>query len=140
MVVDPPPHPSPLLTDFLNAVSRWHPDVFYKALVTCTASSKESTVVTQLCIIAAVSKFLPDLWMRDLDMITTVLMMDVGGQGKGKSTSIIGPFWGKARLGQSALILEVISWIHNQRQTSEVPVSGPAPFTSIYPDQVMLEA
>ena len=77
--------------------------------------------------------------MRDLDMITTVLMMDVGGQGKGKSTSIIGPFWGKARLGQSALILEVISWIHNQRQTSEGLVSGPALFISIYPDQVMPE-
>jgi hypothetical protein len=138
-VIDPPPHPSPLLTDFLDVVSRWHPDVFYKPLVSCTASSKELTVVTQLCVIAAISRFIPDMWMRDLDMTTTILMMDIGGHGKGKSTSIINPTWGKARLGQSALILEVISWIRCQRQKAEGPVCGSRSFNIVDFDHVVIE-
>jgi hypothetical protein len=138
-VADPPPHPSPLLTDFLDVVSRWHPDVFYKPLVSCTASSKELTVVTQLCVIAAISRFIPDMWTRDLDMTMTILMMDIGGQGKGKSTNVTNPIWGNARLGQSAVILEVISWIRSQRQKAEGPVCVSHSFNIADSDNVVIE-
>jgi len=88
------------------------------------ASSKELTVVNQLCIITAVSKFIPDFWIRDLELITIILMSNVGGQGKGKSTSALYPVMGNARLGQSVLMLEVITWIQGLRQTTEGSVRG----------------
>jgi hypothetical protein len=75
--------------------------------------------VYQLCIIAAISKFFPDFWARDVEMMATILMLDVGGQGKGKSARTVGPVWGKARLGQSALLVELIGWIQNLRRSIE---------------------
>ena len=119
LVASPPPHPCLPLTKLLDTISRWYPDIFYKVLISCAVSPKESAVGYHLSIIAAISKFFPDFWLRDVGMITTVLMLDVGGQGKGKSTSTVELVWGKARLGQSTLLLELIGWIQTLRHSIE---------------------
>ncbi|KAJ6614617.1 hypothetical protein B0H10DRAFT_2165084 [Mycena sp. CBHHK59/15] len=106
LVDDPPQYPCLPLTDFLDKVSQTYPQVFYKPLFSCAASTKDFTVLNHLCAITAVSKFVPDFWTRDAEMMSVALMSDVG--------------WGTARLGQSVLLLEVIGRIQAVRRSKDV--------------------
>ena len=120
LVEEPPPHPCFPLTDLLNTIARLYPQIFYKHLFSCAASSKEFTVVNHLCAMVIVSKFLPDFWTRDAEMMAVALMSDVGGK---KSEDPGSSSWTKARLGQCVLLVELIERLQAARHQKESLVS-----------------
>ncbi|KAH7907950.1 hypothetical protein BJ138DRAFT_1128802 [Hygrophoropsis aurantiaca] len=109
LVLDPPAHPCTSLSALLNNLSQMYPQVFYKPLFACAASTKELAVVNHLGIITAIANFLPDFWTRDPEMTLVALMKDVGKPVEGES----GLVWGKARLGQTTLLLELIAKVRS---------------------------
>jgi hypothetical protein len=123
LVEEPPAHPCFPLTNLLDTIARLYPQVFYKLLFSCAASSKEFTVVNHLCAMVTVSEFLPDFWIRDAEMMAIALMSDVGG--KKATTSETGTMpWTKARLGQCVLLVELIGRLQAARHQKEAsPVS-----------------
>lgn len=52
-------------------------------------------------------------------MMSVALMRDVGA-GKGKSVETSSPTWGKARLGQSVLLMELIGYIQSVRHAKDL--------------------
>ncbi|KAJ6582913.1 hypothetical protein DFH09DRAFT_278368 [Mycena vulgaris] len=117
LVDDPPPHPCLPLTDFLDKVSQLYPQLFYKPLFSCAASNKDFTILNHLCAITAVSRFLPDFWTRDAEMMSVALMSSAGGSKANAPDAI--PVWGTARLGQSVLLVEMIGKIQAVRRTKD---------------------
>ncbi|KAG5646355.1 hypothetical protein DXG03_003678 [Asterophora parasitica] len=111
-----PPYPCFPLTNLLDTIARLYPQIFYKPLFLCAASSKEFTIVNHLCVIAIVSKFLPDFWTRDAEMMSVALMSD---GGKKEPVSATGRSWTKARLGQNVVTLELIGCIQDARHEKE---------------------
>ncbi|KAG1862719.1 hypothetical protein DFJ58DRAFT_869677, partial [Suillus subalutaceus] len=107
IVADPPPLDYPELTGVLDKASRTYPQVFFKPLFTCAASSKALTIGHQLGVIAAISVFLPDFWTRDTEMILVALMneptaiLQSGSKRK----------WAQARLGQMIILVELIACV-----------------------------
>ncbi|KAJ7591203.1 hypothetical protein C8J56DRAFT_858679 [Mycena floridula] len=114
LVDDPPPYPSSALTAFLSSTSEMYPQVFYKPLFSCAASSKEFTVVNILCTITVISKFLPDFWIRNAEMMSVAIMSYAPPR-----QDLKGPVWGTARLGQSVIILELVAHIQSVRKAKE---------------------
>ncbi|GLB42281.1 putative ion transmembrane transport [Lyophyllum shimeji] len=117
LVDQPPPYPCVPLTNLLDTIARLHPQVFYKPLFLCAATSKEFTVVNHLCVIVIVSKFLPDYWIRDAEMMSVALMSD-GGRRVDASDSANGT-WMKARLGQAVVMLELIGCLQAARHLKQ---------------------
>ncbi|KAG6850090.1 hypothetical protein H0H93_001223 [Arthromyces matolae] len=115
LVEAPPPYPCAPLTNLLDIIAHLYPQVFYKPLFLCAASSKEFTVVNHLCIICIVSKFLPDFWIRDAEMVSIALMSD-GGK---KVPEADRKTWAKPRLGQAVVMLELIAFIQSARHEKE---------------------
>ncbi|KAG8953844.1 hypothetical protein FRC04_001474 [Tulasnella sp. 424] len=117
-LIDDPPAPSTALTTLLSTLAEAFPTLFYRPLFVCAASTKDTTVVTHLRVLSAVSNHLPSFWTANDEMIAVALMSDPGNsflKGKGKENP--GPSWGKPRLGQCIVILELIA--HLQKLTSE---------------------
>ncbi|KAH7923448.1 hypothetical protein BV22DRAFT_1015390 [Leucogyrophana mollusca] len=109
LVADSPPYPCAPLSDLLNEVSQMYPQLFYKPLFACAASTKDLSVVNHLEVLMSISTFLPDFWTRDPEMMLVALMKDVGKSTGGED----GLAWGKARLGQTALLLELIARVRS---------------------------
>ena len=103
-MAEPPTHPCLPLTDLLDNISHMYPQLFFKPLFACAASAKELTVQNYLSILTINARFLPDFWTRDPEMISVALMSE--GSNKPQGTV---PTWGKARLGQCALLVELIA-------------------------------
>jgi hypothetical protein len=122
LIDEPPAFPCPSLTNVLDTIARLHPQVFYKVIFSCATSSKEFTIVNHLCAMVIVSKFLPDFWIRDAEMMAVALMSDVGEKKVSEDSA---PFsWTKGRLGQCILLVELIGRIQAARHEREAfPVS-----------------
>ncbi|KAG1747373.1 hypothetical protein EDB19DRAFT_2023164 [Suillus lakei] len=105
IVADPPPLHYVELPSFLDKASRTYPQVFFKPLFACAASSKVLTIGHQLGVIVAISAFLPDFWTRDPEMILVALMNEptVVLQSGSKRK------WAQARLGQMIILVELIA-------------------------------
>jgi hypothetical protein len=101
---DPPPTVPPSLRTLLRTLSVRYPQIFYKPLFACAASDKEEVIKEHLVTLHVVSALVGPIlfYFRDAEMITVALMADVG---KGNHD----PNWAAARLGQAALLLELIS-------------------------------
>lgn len=69
--------------------------------------------------ITVVSKFLPDFWTRNAEMVSVAVMSDSAGRGTAKSDPFAVPVMGPARLGQSVLLIELIGQIQNARRGKE---------------------
>ena len=118
LISDPPELPCPPLSDFLTIVSAAYPKAFYKPLFTCAASSKDTTVVNQVCILNTLTKLVQDFWTRDPEMISVALMSDATTSVKGKSPA--GRVtWGTPRFGQSMLLIELIDYVKSVRQSGD---------------------
>jgi hypothetical protein len=75
-----------------------------------------------LCAMVVVSKFLPDFWSRDAEMMAVALMSDIGGKKMLEDSAPLS--WTKARLGQCILLIELIGRIQAARHEREAsPVS-----------------
>ncbi|KIJ62176.1 hypothetical protein HYDPIDRAFT_95143 [Hydnomerulius pinastri MD-312] len=144
IVLDPPVHPCLPLTSILEKLSRLYPQIFFKPLFTCAASSKTLVVINHLEMLAGISIFLPDFWIRDPEMVLVALMNDIGGSNQAPSHKP----WGKARLGQTTILVELIGYLKSLPPFDPaVPhassnVSSAARFFSTFETQlgVMLEA
>ncbi|KAG6334710.1 hypothetical protein ID866_4370 [Astraeus odoratus] len=103
IIFDPPPDADASLTGILEKVSRLHPQVFFKPLFSCAASSKVLSAVRHLQQLVALSIFLPDFWLHDPDIVVVALMNEVGSvQQEAHETCR------KATVGQNALLIELI--------------------------------
>lgn len=81
------------------------------------------TVQNYLAILTVVSRFLPDFWTRDAEMVSVALMSE--SSNKSSNAGIV---WGKARLGQSALLVELIGRLQAVRKAENLTT-----VSAIYP-------
>ncbi|KAI6019882.1 hypothetical protein F5J12DRAFT_911393 [Pisolithus orientalis] len=116
LVIDPPSDSISLFPGILERVSRLYPQLFFKPFFSCAASSKELSVVHHLQQVVGVSALLPDIWLHDPDMIVVALMNEVGDKQETHKT------WGRARLGRTALLVELIMVIR-----ALIPVDAAVP-------------
>ncbi|KAF9062414.1 hypothetical protein BDP27DRAFT_1368816, partial [Rhodocollybia butyracea] len=125
LVDDPPPYPCFPLSSLLDTFSQTYPQIFYKPLFLCAASSKEHAVVNHLCTLTALARFMPDLWIKDAEMMSIAIMSDGGPKSKKPASEAtkhlsrsVKP-WGIARLGQSVLLVELIAQVQGIRRARE---------------------
>ncbi|GBE83781.1 hypothetical protein SCP_0508370 [Sparassis crispa] len=118
LMANSPECPCSPLSSFFDTVSRLYPKLFFKPVFTCAASAKDLTIANQICVLTAVSKYLPDFWFRDADMMAVALMSDATAM-KVKQ-QVEGPAWGKPRIGQSVLLLELIEHLRTVRQSKDL--------------------
>ena len=97
----------------------------------CAASVKDTVIIRQLGILAALSRFMPDLWVRDPEMMSVVLMSDPEGGGfKMKEKEGYRPTAAsRARLGQTIVLLELIGRIREARLAQKETVMASALFS-----------
>ncbi|EPQ52074.1 hypothetical protein GLOTRDRAFT_80224 [Gloeophyllum trabeum ATCC 11539] len=109
------------LTQVLNDISRAYPQLFFKPVILCAASSKDTTVIKQLRICTALTGFVADFFTRDSEMMSVALLSDPGGK------SAVAAPKPTSRLGQLVILLELISSIrhasHNRDQISSIDPS-----------------
>ena len=120
----PAPYPLPGLTSLLQSLVRLYPQLFYKPLFGLAAASKAPTIVGQLGVVVALARHLPEFWIRDAEMVSVALMSDMGGAiGKGKAKEGQPIAWGKIRVGQSLIMLELIRGIKDLIKDKKDPTS-----------------
>ncbi|KDQ32084.1 hypothetical protein PLEOSDRAFT_1035031 [Pleurotus ostreatus PC15] len=112
-----PPSPNLVLTTLLQQLASVFPRIFYKPFFSCAASNKDVVVLNHLRVLTAISKFLPDLWMRDAEMVAVALLSDPGAKANNGTTAT--PAWGVPRLGQSVILMEIISSLQTVRHRKE---------------------
>lgn len=100
-------------------MSRAYPKLFFKPIFTCAASAKDLTIGTQLCVLTCLAKYLPDFWFRDADMVSVAIMSDPAGA---KSPPTQNGTWGRARTGQSILLVELVNAIRAARLARDMRV------------------
>ncbi|ESK89667.1 unc-80-like protein [Moniliophthora roreri MCA 2997] len=115
--------PERTLTSLLDNISRLYPQIFYKPLFSLAASSKEIAVANHLCSLVGIARWLPDFWVRDAEMIAVAVMSDLSGKGKNQSSSPVSERkeFAVASLGQSVILVEIISKIQKARKEREIP-------------------
>lgn len=119
---EPPTGPHAALTSLLNFLAESHKPDVYKPVITCAVSSKELVIVEQLNILNAASKFYPDYWVMDSEVMAMAILSDLGTQSTGKGKGKEGEVqlnWGTARLGQCIIILQLLDNIRNRTQAKK---------------------
>lgn len=74
----------------------------------------------QLSIVSAVTKFMPDFWTRDSDMMSVALMSDVAGSRHPTDGDSSGA--SKLRVGQLILAVELAERLQATRQVKDLAV------------------
>ncbi|KAI6043993.1 hypothetical protein EDC04DRAFT_2562108 [Pisolithus marmoratus] len=116
LIIDPPSDSISLIAGTFERISRLYPQIFFKPLFACAASSKELSVAHHFQQVIGVFALLPNVWLHDPDMMVVALMNGVGDKQETLKT------WGRARLGQTALLVELIMVIR-----ASVPVDAAMP-------------
>lgn len=132
LVEDPPEHPNASLTGLFDVLSHMYPQVYYKPVFACAASSKEFTVINFISVLAAIARFQKDFWFRSAEMISVALMSDGAGQvkGKGKEKAVdeLDLGWGVERFGQNVLLVELAGKLQTIRRLKEDSKVSPPSF------------
>ncbi|KAL4067040.1 hypothetical protein V8B97DRAFT_2009689 [Scleroderma yunnanense] len=116
---NPPSEDNSMLRGILEKASRLYPQVFFKPLFACAASTKDLSVAHHLQQLVGISALLPDFWLHDPDMVVVALMNEVGDSQQGTHRP-----YGKARLGQTALMVELIMVVKSLTAINPAPHSG----------------
>lgn len=119
MIDDSPPSFYELLSRLLLTFAAIHPQVFYKPLFICATATKEEAVAQQLGVLVVLEHHMPSFWTTNAEMVSVALTNDPGsgvGLGKGKAKEGQPPVWGKAKLGQTAVLLELIRKLRSIRE------------------------
>ena len=121
MVKESSPQASEPLARLLTLLATLCPQVFYRPLFLCAASTKEETVSRQIATLMALGRFMPNFWTSDAEMLSVALMSDPGSTntGKGKTKEGEKVPWGKPRLGQTMILLEVIANLRTYRKEND---------------------
>lgn len=74
------PQATPELCHLLSNLARQHKIHFYKPIITCIASNSENKIVKSLILIISLRQYLSgvQMWMRDAEMMSVVILGDVG--------------------------------------------------------------
>ena len=110
LIAEPPAPPCLPLADLLDTISQMYPQLFYKPLFACAASNKEPAVQNYLTVLTVIARYLPDFWTRDAEMISVALMSEGGNKPTDVEADVT---WGRAKLGQSALLTELIARVRD---------------------------
>ncbi|KIM28069.1 hypothetical protein M408DRAFT_147787 [Serendipita vermifera MAFF 305830] len=116
--------------DILKSLASDFPQKFYAPLFACARSPNRTTVSKELRTLSAVSRAYPGFWVANAEMMCIALMSEPGSasaQVKGKQSTKEPRKWGKARLGQSVLFLELIAHARKLRKDRKEDNSTPAP-------------
>lgn len=100
--------------------SRAYPKLFFKPLFACAAANKDATVVRQLSVLGAITKFMPEFWMRDPDMMSVALMSDISGSKHPSDRE--SAMNAKPRIGQLVLAVELAERLQMVRQVKDLSV------------------
>ncbi|KAJ3746695.1 hypothetical protein DFH05DRAFT_1395192 [Lentinula detonsa] len=123
LVDDPPPYPCLPLSSLLESLSQSYPQIFYKPLFLCAASTREYAVVNHLCTVTALARFMPDYWIKDAEMMSIAIMGDMNMKKTDSRTAMENSGDAKpqgiARLGQSVLVVELIAQVQGMRRIRE---------------------
>ncbi|KAF5344076.1 hypothetical protein D9758_008878 [Tetrapyrgos nigripes] len=103
------------LTSVLTQISKLYPAIFYKPLFLCAAATKEYAVVNHLCTVVSMAKWVKGFWTGTGSPQSGGAEMDHSLLGDGT----LKQSWPQARLGQSALIIELIATIQAARRVNE---------------------
>lgn len=92
LVADLPPA-TPELCGLLSNLARMHKIAFYKPVIACIASNSENKVVKSLVLIICLRQYLTgvQMWMRDAEMMSVIILGDVGGSKSGSQHSVPAP-------------------------------------------------
>ncbi len=92
-----------------------------------------------LCVITVGSRFLEDFWTRNAEMIAVALVDAVPSKGKEIERENTAT-WGKARLGQSVLLVELIGKLQAARHAKEASSAPDSVFVDTFKFVASLEA
>ncbi|GJJ73116.1 hypothetical protein EMPS_05474 [Entomortierella parvispora] len=104
------PCPNERLSRLLIQLSTQHRAVFFKPMVACVASDSTQFVTDYLCILSCLETHmgLVDLYMRDADLISVIMMTDVGPERPRQDSQPQALKWGSCTVGQCVIVLEFI--------------------------------
>ncbi|KAG8883201.1 hypothetical protein FRB97_007023 [Tulasnella sp. 331] len=129
LIEDPPPVPHAELTSLLTRLAGSFGLLFHKPLFDCARSSKEATVVAQLRILSAISKWYPAMWWTNDEMISVALMKRMDGgksvNSPSSSSSLLEVTWGRPWLGQCAIMMELIVQFRQLTAEKKAPSEPP---------------
>ncbi|KAI8384554.1 uncharacterized protein BYT42DRAFT_492529 [Radiomyces spectabilis] len=136
-------YPSPIssLCKLLVQLSKRHRPAFYKPVVACVACNDKEKVVSYLTLLSCLRRYMSgvDLWMVDSEMITVLLLSDVGKKKKQPQRQKNQPAspssgppgdtqqhhaqveWGSTSLGQCAIAAEFMWAIKELRAKQHDP-------------------
>jgi len=79
-------------------------------MVACVASDSTQSVTDYLCILSCLEAHmgLVDLYMRDADLISVIMMTDVGPERPRQDSQPQALKWGSCTVGQCVIVLEFI--------------------------------
>ena len=89
----------------------------------CATATKDTTIVNQLCIVNALSKFVPDILTSDPDMMSIALVSDTSTLSMSLTASgslDSGRPRGVPRIGQVALLVELIDRLQQVYDTKDL--------------------
>jgi hypothetical protein len=74
------PQATPELCHLLSNLAKQHKIQFYKPIITCIASNSENKIVKSLVLIISLRQYLSgvQMWMRDAEMMSVIILGDVG--------------------------------------------------------------
>ncbi|KAI8584187.1 hypothetical protein K450DRAFT_276562 [Umbelopsis ramanniana AG] len=74
------PQATPDLCHLLSNLAKQHKIQFYKPIITCIASNSENKIVKSLVLIISLRQYLSgvQMWMRDAEMMSVIILGDVG--------------------------------------------------------------
>lgn len=101
------------VSSFLQRLSEDYPKLFFKPVISCAAAAKDVNLVYQLRVVTTLARLVPDFWVRDADLMAIATFRD-GGAAK----AVDGEF-GKVRLGQCLLLLQLIADVHGRTATKK---------------------
>jgi hypothetical protein len=128
------------LTILLNTISKTYPQLFFKPLFSLAASSKEINAANHLWALSMISRYVPDLWTRDSEMMSVALVGAVS-RGRGKEDEEkedVQKEKGVAKLGQGVLLMELISKAREVRKVAEAGTEKPPTETMAFFAQLEL--
>ncbi|CCL98233.1 uncharacterized protein FIBRA_00227 [Fibroporia radiculosa] len=121
LMANTPGYPCQPLSDFMDVASRMQAKVFFKPIFSCAASGKDVTLSYQICVLNCLARYQSDFWCRDAEMMSVAIMSDPAGMKS--RPEIANSLWAKPRIGQSALLLELIAFLRALRSTKDSPIT-----------------
>lgn len=107
----------PEIRPLLNLLVENSPRLFYKPVFALAGAMKDFTLVGQLANVVTMAKHIPQFWIKNSEMIAIALMSDSSSQPKTKPNEQSS--WGKIRLGQSFILVELILYVRELRKNKE---------------------